>query len=198
MPPGASAEQVFSEPGKVQGKEELPHGFIRWCDTVGGWRGRQETAGSRAGLCPASWPGTDGRQSQGFPQPLLHVCARPKAEGVARPAPAPSQRQEMEVGTAHTAWKGHRDSAHTLLGSQWPVETGQLGWQRDKSTCPQRVTRVRFLRRNSHRHEGQKAPLEQSRGVSLRGASVAGAELGERKKGDPGRQSLHPHVPVTP
>lgn len=65
----------------------------------------------------------------------------------------------MEVGTAHAAWKGHPDSAHTLSGSPWPVETGQWGWQRDKSACLQRVTRVRLLRRNSHRHEGQKAPL---------------------------------------
>lgn len=43
--------------------------------------------------------------------------------------------------------------------------------------CLQRVTRVRVLRRNSHGHEGQKAPLVQrswAGSVGLGGASVAG------------------------
>lgn len=30
------------------------------------------------------------------------------------------------------------------------------------------------------------------------GVRVAGAELGERWKGDHGQQGLHPHLPVTP
>lgn len=66
--------------------------------------GARRWQGQGQGVCPASWPATDGPQRQGFPRLLLLIRARPRAEG--QPVPCHP--------TGHTAWKGHPILSHTV------------------------------------------------------------------------------------